>query len=116
MLIGYDFKQLLNKENKSNTLRNWKCNPTTCLHYHEDKKFTFIMSLTCNEIRPKRINVTSKTFYPQFIEKSRYKATKSCIIMIIMMDYKIQPLAVVENLRTYTKTHTFIHKKNFLQH
>ena len=36
--------------------------------------------------------------------------------MSIMMDYKIQPLAVVENLRTYTKTHTFIHKKNFLQH
>ena len=31
--------------------------------------------------------------------------------MSIMMDYKIQPLAVVENLRTYTKTHTLIHKK-----
>ena len=69
------------------------------------------MALTCKEIRPKRINVTSKTFYLQFIEKSRHKATKSCIIMSIMMDYKIQPLAVVENLRTYTKTHTLIHKK-----
>ena len=74
------------------------------------------MSLTCKEIIPKRINVTLKTFYLQFIEKTRYEATKSCIIMSIMMDYKIQPLAVVENLRTYTKTHTLIHKKNFLQH
>ena len=66
------------------------------------------MSLHKKKLEHKELTRPLKLIHQQFIRKSSNKATKSCIIITIMMDYKIQPLTVIKS-RSPTQIHIHTH-------